>query len=124
VTLEVDFDGSLRGHTGSESIRRELTSVVNGEIGSSEFSEFLLRRSDEHCRRAAVCQHAEYDVEKEKGRLTVVHEEGMVGTGSNDSNLDSVFGIPSSETVEDAEREREVSVRRATVRRDNKERTH
>lgn len=102
MTLEVDFDGSLRGHTGSESIRRELTSVVNGEIGSSEFSEFLLRRSDEHCRRAAVRQHTEDDVEKEKDRLTVVHEEGMVGTGSNDSNLDSVFGIPSSETVEDA----------------------
>ena len=35
-------------------------------------------------------------------RLTVVHEEGVVGSGSNDSNLDSVFGIPSSETVEDA----------------------
>lgn len=51
MTLEVDFDGSLRGHTGSESIRRELTSVVNGEIRSSELGEFLLRRSDEHCRR-------------------------------------------------------------------------
>jgi hypothetical protein len=48
VTLEVDLDGSLRSHTGSETIRRELSSVVNGEIGSSKLSELLLRRSDEH----------------------------------------------------------------------------
>lgn len=49
MTFEVDLDRGLRSHTGGETIRRELTSVVNGEIGSSEFGEFLLRRSDEHC---------------------------------------------------------------------------
>lgn len=48
VTLEVNLDGSLRSHTGSESIGRELTGVVNGEIRSTEFSEFLLRRTNEH----------------------------------------------------------------------------
>jgi len=56
VTLEVDLDGSLRSHTGSETIRRELSSVVNGEIRSSEFGELLLRRSDKHCSKGARCQ--------------------------------------------------------------------
>lgn len=56
MTLEVDFDGSLGSHTGSESIRRELSSVVNGEIRSSEFSELLLRRSDKHCSQGPRCQ--------------------------------------------------------------------
>lgn len=29
------------------------------------------------------------------------HEEGVVGSGSNDSDLDSVLGIPAGETIED-----------------------
>lgn len=29
------------------------------------------------------------------------HEEGVVGSGSNNSDLDPVFGIPTGETVKD-----------------------
>lgn len=39
---------------------------------------------------------------KRDAGLTVVHEESVVGTRSDNSNLDAVFGIPSSETVKDA----------------------
>lgn len=34
--------------------------------------------------------------------LTVVHEESVVGTRGDDSDLDAVLGIPSGETVKDA----------------------
>lgn len=49
MTLEVDLDRRLRSHAGSESVRGELTSVVDREIGGSKLGELLLRRADEHC---------------------------------------------------------------------------
>jgi hypothetical protein len=30
-----------------------------------------------------------------------MHEEGMIGTGADDANLDAVFGVPSSESIKD-----------------------
>lgn len=34
-------------------------------------------------------------------RQLTYHEEGVVGSGSNDPDLDPVLGIPTGETVED-----------------------
>lgn len=47
-SLEVDLDGGGRGHSGGESVGRELSSVVDDEVGLSEGLELSLRRSNEH----------------------------------------------------------------------------
>jgi len=48
VTLEVDGNGGGRGHTGSKSVGRELTSVVDDEVGLAEVLELFRGRSDKH----------------------------------------------------------------------------
>lgn len=78
TTLEVDLDGRGRGHAGGEAVRRELTGVVDGEIGLAEVGELLGGRTDEH----------------------VVHEEGVVRSAADDADFDSVLGLPASEAVE------------------------
>lgn len=80
-TLEVDFDRGGGGHTGSESVGRELTGVVDDKVGFAVVLELFCRRSDQH----------------------VVHEQGVVGSGSDDSDLDSVLGIPTGESIEDVD---------------------
>jgi len=57
-------------------------------------------------------------------KLTVVHEKGVVSTGSNDSDLDTVFGIPSSETVENAVDSSSSSADESQVDENEKKRTH
>ena len=80
-SLEVDLDGGGRGHTGGESVGGELTGVVDDKVGFAEVGELLSGRSDQH----------------------VVHEQGVVGSGSDDSDLDSVFWVPTRESVEDVD---------------------
>ena len=70
--LEVDLDGGIRSHTGGETVCGELASVVNNKIGLAKLLELLLGGTDEH----------------------VVHEEGVVGSCADHSDLDAVFGIP------------------------------
>lgn len=36
LSCKVELDGGSRGHAGSETIRWELASVVDGEVGGSE----------------------------------------------------------------------------------------
>ena len=80
-SLEVDFDRSSGSHTGSESVGRELSGVVDDEVGFAVVFELLRRWSDQH----------------------VVHEQGVVGSGSDDSDLDSVLRIPTGEAVKDVD---------------------
>lgn len=48
ASLEVDLDGGGGGHTGGESIRWELSGVVDCEVGCSELGQFFGGRSDQH----------------------------------------------------------------------------
>jgi hypothetical protein len=41
--------------------------------------------------------------EEERAKRTIVHEEGVVGTRSDDADLDAVLGVPSGETVENVD---------------------
>ena len=70
--LEVDFDRCGRSHTGSETVRGELAGVVNNKIRLSKHLELLLGGTDEH----------------------IVHEERMVGSCADHSDLDAVLGVP------------------------------
>lgn len=53
-----------------------------------------------------------------------MHEKGVVSTGSNDSDLDAVFGIPSGETVENAVDSSSSSADESQVDENEKKRTH
>jgi hypothetical protein len=70
--LKVDLDGSCAGHTSCEAIGRELTGIVNNKVRLAKLGEFLFRGTDEH----------------------VVHEEGMICTGTDDADFDAVLWIP------------------------------
>lgn len=77
---KVDGDGSGTGHTLSPSVGWERTGVVDDIVGV-EVLELGPRWSDEH----------------------VAHEEGMVGTSANNTNVDAVAGVPAGETVDDVD---------------------
>lgn len=79
--LEVDLDGGGGGHSGGETVGRELASVVDDEVGLSEVGELLGGGTDKH----------------------VVHEESVVGARGDDADLDAVLGVPAGETVEDVD---------------------
>jgi hypothetical protein len=76
--LEVDLDGCGRSHTGSETVRRELAGVVNNKVGLAKLLELVLGGTDEH----------------------VVHEEGVVGSCADHSDLDAVLGVPLESGIE------------------------
>ncbi len=76
--LKADIDGGLGGHAGGESVGGELAGVVDGEVGLAEVGQFLLRGIDEHD----------------------LHEEGVVGPGANDADLDAVGRIPAGEGID------------------------
>ena len=75
--LEVDGNGGRRGHTVSESVGGESTGVVDGEIGLAKVGELLLSGSDKH----------------------VSHEESVVSTGTDNTDLDSVLGVPAGVSI-------------------------
>lgn len=73
---KVDSNGGGRGHTLGEAVSREGTGVVD-DIVRVEVLELLLGRTDEH----------------------VAHEQGMVGTGADNADVDTVSLIPASKAV-------------------------
>lgn len=77
---EVDGDTGCAGHTSGVSVGWEATSVVDNIVGV-EVLKLRPLRSDEH----------------------VSHEEGMVGTGADNTNVDSVSLVPSCVTVDDVD---------------------
>ena len=81
AAFEVKIDRRWRGQGGSRGIRLELTSVENYEIRFAKGSEFLLGGTNEH----------------------VVHEKGMISASANHANLDAIFRIPTSKSVDDVE---------------------
>jgi hypothetical protein len=79
--LEVEGDASIAVNIGDVLVCMELASVKNVVIGSigEVLLEFFFSRSDEHVR----------------------HEKGMIGTGADDSDTDSLFKVETSVTVDD-----------------------
>ncbi len=77
--LEADVDGGFGGHAGGEAVGGELSGVVDGEVGLAKVGEFFFRGGDEH-----------------DG-----HEEGVVGAGADDADLDSVLRVPACKGVDD-----------------------
>lgn len=77
---EVDGDGCSRGHTLCEAVSRERPGVVNDIVGV-EVLEVLGGRADQH----------------------VTHEQGMVGTGTDDTDIDTVALVPAGKTVNDVD---------------------
>jgi hypothetical protein len=77
--LEVDLDGGGGAHALGEAVSGELAGVVDDKVGLAELGELVLGGADEH----------------------VVHEEGVVGAGTDDADLDAVLGIPAGEAVKD-----------------------
>jgi len=71
-TLEVDFNRGCGTHTLRKTVGRELTSVVDDEVWFTKVGELLLGRADQH----------------------VMHEEGVVSTGANNPDLNTVLRIP------------------------------
>lgn len=47
-SLEVDLDRGGRGHTGGESVGRELTGVVDDKVGLAKVGQLLSGGSDQH----------------------------------------------------------------------------
>jgi hypothetical protein len=103
--LEVDLDRGRRGHTGRESVGRELTGVVDDEIWLAKVFQFLGRRADEH----VVLGVGVGQVKSSQGNKRFPqggqthHEQGMVSPGSDDSDLDPVLWVPTCETVKDVD---------------------
>jgi ACT domain-containing protein len=77
---KVDGDGSGGGHTLSETVSGEGTSVVDHIVGV-EVLEFFGSRADKH----------------------IAHEESMVGAGADDTDTDPVALIPTGETVDNVD---------------------
>ena len=89
--LEVDLDGGSGAHALGEAVGRELTSIVDDEVRLAKLRKLLLRWTDKHVvllktrsahSRCIKCKRSSY------------HEEGVVSTGADNPDLDSVFGIP------------------------------
>jgi hypothetical protein len=77
---EVDSNGSGRGHSSGESVGGERSSVVDSVVGL-EVDELLRLGADQH----------------------VAHEESVVGTGANNTDVDAVTLIPSGKSINDVD---------------------
>lgn len=77
---EVDGNGGWGGHTLGVSVCWERTGIVDGVVWL-EMLEILWIWADEH----------------------VAHEEGVVGAGADDADLDLVLLVPSCETIDDVD---------------------
>jgi len=79
VRGEINGDTGAGGHADGVSVGREGTGVVDCEI------------------RSAVCLHLFFGGTDEH----VAHEETVVGSGTDDTDLDSVARVPPGVTVKD-----------------------
>jgi len=74
---EVDRDGCGGGHTSGPTVGRESTGVVDHVVGVEVF-QLLTAGPDEH----------------------VAHEESMVGTSADNTDVDAVALVPASEAID------------------------
>lgn len=77
---KVDGDGGGRGHSLGVAVGRESTGVVDGVVGV-EVLELFAGRADQH----------------------VAHEESMVGTRADDTDLDAVLLVPAGVAIDDVD---------------------
>ena len=77
---EVDGDGGGRCHTSGPAVGREGASVVDHVVGV-EVLQLLAAGPDEH----------------------VAHEESMVGTSADNTNVDAVALVPAGETIDNVD---------------------
>lgn len=77
---KVDRDTRRRGHASGVSVCREAASVIDHVVGMEMFQLFP-RGPDKH----------------------VSHEEGMVGSGTDDSDVDSVALVPASKAIDNVD---------------------
>jgi hypothetical protein len=89
---EVDGDGCGGGHTSSPTVGRESTSVVD-HVVRVEVLQLLTAGPDEH----------------------VAHEESMVGTRADNTNVDAVALVPAGETIDNIDTVASVEVVDSTL---------
>jgi hypothetical protein len=77
---EVDRDGCGGGHTSGPTVSRESTGIVDHVVGVEVF-QLLAAGPDEH----------------------VTHEESMVGTSADNTNVDAVALVPAGETIDNVD---------------------
>lgn len=77
---EVDGDGGGGGHTSGPAVGRESTGVVDHVVGV-EVLQLLAAGPDEH----------------------VAHEESMVGTSADNTDVDAVTLVPAGETIDNVD---------------------
>ena len=77
---KVDSHAGSTCHASGVSVRWERTSVIDDVVGV-EARQFFSLRSDEH----------------------VAHEQGMVSTGADDANVNSVFLVPTGIAIDDVD---------------------
>ena len=70
-TAKVDGDRGGGGHAGGITIGREGTRIKNGKVGFTIVLELFVRGTDQH----------------------IAHEETVVGSGTDHSDLDSLCGV-------------------------------
>lgn len=81
ATFERKVDARAGGKRRGRRIGFELTSVEDDEVGGAEIGEFLSGRTNQH----------------------IVHEQRVIGASANNTNLKTVFRIPSGVSVDDIE---------------------
>lgn len=99
VALEVDRHGGGGGHTSSVAVGREFASVEDGKVGSAKVLQFFFGGADQH----------------------VAHEEQVVCTGGNNTDLLAVLGVPAGETIKDIEARTGIEVVDGTLAVDQKD---
>jgi len=95
-SLEVDFHGSCGTHTFGETVCRELTSVVDDEVWLAEVGKLLFGGPNKH----VVLDH-QVNLDFNDKICKIYHKESVVSTSANNSNFDTVLGIPLKEGLSD-----------------------
>ena len=81
AALKVEVDGSRRSEGFSCRVGNKLPGVEDDVVRFAKAGELFLRGTDQH----------------------VVHEERMIGASADDTNLETIFRIPTGESVDDIE---------------------
>ncbi len=79
MTRKVNGDRRSRGHTSGITVSGELAGVEDGKIGFTKVLKFFSSGTDQH----------------------VVHEESVVSSSADDTDLDTVLGVRSGISVKD-----------------------
>lgn len=81
MALEVEDDRGGWRHSGGVSVCRELSGIVNGEVGLTKLRQFLFGGSNEH----------------------VSHEESVIGSCAHNAHFDAVSWVPAGVAVKNVQ---------------------